>query len=695
MRSKTKATFGLTLFVLIGNPALAADTLVPLGATWKYLDNGSNQGTAWRAPTFVDAAWASGPSELGYGEGDEATTVASGPVDNHHITTYYRHSFNVVNPTLYTGVTISLLRDDGAIVYLNGNEIIRANMPAGTISFTTLAASTIGGSEEGVFEDYYFPATVLVPGSNVLAVEIHQRSQTSSDTSMNLSLIANTPADPVTLTRTPYLQRVSETEATLCWRTSVPSNSQVSYGLDPLALTQTETDTALVYDHKVRLTSLSIDTRYYYAVGSTTQQLAGGDSNHFVQTAPAKGSTDLIRIWVIGDSGTADADAAAVRDAYLAAPSVAGTDLWLMLGDNAYNIGSDYEYQEAVFDMYPTLLRNVPVWSTIGNHDGFSSTSNTQTGPYFDIFALPMAAEAGGMASGTESYYSFDYGNIHFICLDSQGSNPGPAGAMNLWLQADLAATVSDWIIAFWHHPPYTKGSHDSDDVSDSGGRMQQMRAQILPILESGGVDLVLCGHSHSYERSLLLDGHYGVSGTLTPAMVLDSGDGRADGDGAYRKPVAPAANAGAVYIVAGSSGKTSNGPLNHPAMFLSVEELGSLIIEVEGSHLDVQFLRETGAIDDYFRIEKGQAFVRGDANADGTVNVADAVKSLGYLFSQEVVECLRALDTNTDLGTDIADPVWLLSYLFSSGLPPAAPFPNCGSEAASALTCDTFAPCP
>ncbi len=79
------------------------------------------------------------------------------------------------------------------------------------------------------------------------------------------------------------------------------------------------------------------------------------------------------------------------------------------------------------------------------------------TGPYYDMFTLPAAGEAGGIASGTEAYYSFDYANIHFICLDSYDVDRSVDGAMLTWLEYDLVATTADWIIAFWHHPPYTK----------------------------------------------------------------------------------------------------------------------------------------------------------------------------------------------------------------------------------------------
>ena len=174
---------------------------------------------------------------------------------------------------------------------------------------------------------------------------------------------------------------------------------------------------------------------------------------------------------------------------------------------------------------------------------------------------------------------------------------------MMTWLQNDLAATTQKWIIAFWHHPPYTKGSHNSDTETE----LIQMRQNALPILEAHGVDLVLTGHSHSYERSFLLDGHYGTSGTLTPAMKKDAGSGREDGTGAYEKatPIG-GQHEGAVYAVAGSSGKISGGLLNHPAMYISLNKLGSMVLDIDGNRLDAKFLDNTGAVADYFTLIKG-----------------------------------------------------------------------------------------
>jgi hypothetical protein len=192
---------------------------------------------------------------------------------------------------------------------------------------------------------------------------------------------------------------------------------------------------------------------------------------------------------------------------------------------------------------------------------------------------------------------------------------------MLTWLANDLAATNKDWVIAYWHHPPYTKGSHDSDDCTNP--EMCEMRANALPVLEAGGVDLVLTGHSHSYERSCLLDGHYGLSTTLTPAMKVDPGNGRVGGTGAYMKPNGHPGHRGAVYAVAGSSGKTGGGSLNHPVMITSLDSLGSLVLDINNRRLDAHFLNNRGALLDSFTIIKAAPVGVPERGADMRLSIA------------------------------------------------------------------------
>ena len=164
-------------------------TLVASNSMWKYLDNGSNLGGSWTSFSFNDSAWLSGLAELGYGDGFEATTNSFGPdPNNKYITTYYRKTFPVADAAAITALTLKLVRDDGAVVYLNSNEVFRSNMPIGPIDFRTLASSVVGGVDEATFFNQGVDPGLLITGNNVLAVEIHQVSTNSSDISFNLEL---------------------------------------------------------------------------------------------------------------------------------------------------------------------------------------------------------------------------------------------------------------------------------------------------------------------------------------------------------------------------------------------------------------------------------------------------------------------------------------------------------------------------
>lgn len=608
------------LFALVlGAPTLfATDVLVPRGATWSYLDDGSDQGTAWIAPAFDDSLWASGPAHLGYGDGDEATGVSFGSdPGNKQITTYFRHSFVVANPAAYTKLRVRVLRDDGAVVYLNGVEMLRDNMPAGVITSSTIASASQSGSDEDVFQIYDLAPGDLAIGTNVLAVEVHQVSGTSSDVSFDLDLLAT---DTQFVTRGPYLQLGTTDSITIRWLTDTATDSLVRYGTSPGVLSSSVTDAAVSAGHNIVLTNLLPATQYWYSVGSTTDDLSGPDATHTFTTPPLIGTAVPMRIWAIGDSGTADSRAAAVRDAYTSFTGAVHTDLWLMLGDNAYDEGQNYEYQAAIYDTYPDMLRKSVVWPTRGNHD--------TTGAYAGTFTLPKNGEAGGMPSGTELYYSFDHGNVHFVCLDSESSGLGVGGAMHTWLAADLASTNQDWIVAYWHHPPYTKGSHDSDTEQ----KLIDMRENFLPLLEAGGVDLVLNGHSHSFERTFLIDGHYQTSDTFVDSLKKDPGDGQLGGAGSYNK--AFGSHNGAVYCVAGSSGKTSSAPVDHPAMAYSDVTLGSLVIDVDGLSMTVQFLDANAVVKDHFTLVKGD-FASWDVLGGGAAGV-DGIPQLVGVGTQE-----------------------------------------------------------
>ena len=138
-------------------------------STWSYLDDGSDQGTAWRQPGFDDSAWATGRGQLGFGDGDENTVMEAG-----HVTYYARHRFDVADPDDWSQLAVFLLADDGAAVYLNGVEIVRDNLPPGPLTASTPAADYRWGADENTYHPIGAPADPLVAGTNVLAVEVHQ-----------------------------------------------------------------------------------------------------------------------------------------------------------------------------------------------------------------------------------------------------------------------------------------------------------------------------------------------------------------------------------------------------------------------------------------------------------------------------------------------------------------------------------------
>lgn len=164
---------------LVGAVASAtSDTLLPILSTWKYNDGGTDLGTTWRDAGFNDAAWPSGAGQLGYGDGDEGTVVGFGPATNKNPTTYFRTTFQVADTSLVSHLNVLLVRDDGAVVYINGQEVLRANMPAsGSIGFNTPPVASVGPAEENIYGQYQLVRPPLVNGTNVVAVEIHQHAK--------------------------------------------------------------------------------------------------------------------------------------------------------------------------------------------------------------------------------------------------------------------------------------------------------------------------------------------------------------------------------------------------------------------------------------------------------------------------------------------------------------------------------------
>ncbi|WP_124636650.1 metallophosphoesterase [Taibaiella sp. KBW10] len=617
-------------------PAIAIDTLpIMKGSKWAYNDSGiSLDGSSWTTTNYNDTFWSQGPGKLGYS--DNALTILNyGPsASNKYITYYFRKKFNVPSvAALSDTLLLNLLRDDGAIVYINGQEVLRSNMAAGAFDYQTFSSAIVDGVDESTYFPYHVPKNLLVDGINTIAVEVHQRDGTSSDLGFDMDLsIMPKPS----LIRGPYLQVATTNSIHLRWRTDQATSSRVHYGTSSNSLTGTVTDSTLTMEHELVLNGLAPHTKYWYSIGSITDTLQGDTSNYFMTLRPA-GDTALLRIGVIGDCGNNSTNQINVRDQVAAYLGGNYMDSWILLGDNAYTTGTDAEFQVEFFNIYKNrFLKQNPLFPAPGNHDYGNSTSspsvvNHSVAPYYKSFSMPSNGEAGGVPSGKQSYYSFDVGNVHFLSLDSYGKEDSATlmydttGAQVQWIKADLAAnTNKGWVVAYWHHPPYTMGSHNSD----SEGDLVNIRQNFIRILERMGVDMILCGHSHDYERSKLMQGHYGSEATFNPSVHnISQSSGLYDGSANSCPYIKDSVTqpTGTVYVVSGSAGQLGGTQASFPHAALSAyadaTHGGAMMLEVQGNRLDAKWVCADGTIRDHFTMMK-------DVNVHKTytINAGDSV---------------------------------------------------------------------
>jgi 3',5'-cyclic AMP phosphodiesterase CpdA len=362
------------------------------------------------------------------------------------------------------------------------------------------------------------------------------------------------------LPRLPYLQSVGATSALVAFRTGVSCTPFVRYG-PGTDLSRTAMASAAGWRHAVKLTGLSAGQTYSYVVeacGSVT-----GVRQFRTATLPG---TSRVHFTAMGDFGTGGSAQVEVL-ARLGQAGRAG-ELLLALGDNAYSSGTEQELQDRLFKPMAALLRQVPLFPSLGNHEYLTN----QGQPYLDNFYLPANNPAV-----TERYYSFNWGPVHFVALDSNcaiglaTSDRCTLAAQKSWLAQDLAATQQPWKVVFFHHPPWSSGAH---------GSQLAMRREFAPLFEQYGVDLVLTGHDHNYERSKPMKGD-GVAATGTR---------------------------GVTYVVVGSGGATLRTfPIAQPSWtaYRNNTDMGYLDVVVDGGTLNARFLNPAGTVRDSLTLTK------------------------------------------------------------------------------------------
>jgi 3',5'-cyclic AMP phosphodiesterase CpdA len=420
------------------------------------------------------------------------------------------------------------------------------------------------------------------------------------------------------LIRGPYLQVATINSMVIRWRTDELDVSFVRYGRKLGKLGQLTGNGNRTQEHMVTLTGLEPYTKYYYLVEGFKDTLQGDENNYFT-TLPLAGKEGKYRIGVFGDCGNNSTHQRNTKEQF---EKYLGNNLlnaWILLGDNAYSFGKDIEYQSNFFNSYKdNLLKKSPLFPAPGNHDyqdePYSSEVAQRSGEiaYYKNFTMPTKGESGGVPSNTSAYYSFDIGNIHFLSLDSQGEDDRGLRLFDTtsrevrWVKEDLEANKNKgWVIAYWHHPPYTMGSHNSNTER----QLVKIRENFIPILERYGVDLILCGHSHSYERSKLMQGHYGPMASFTAKKnLVSNSSGFYDGTANSCPYIKDESGQGTVYVVAGSSGRVDGKQTTFPhdaLPFSNVDVGGACILEVEGNRLDLKWICEDGEIKDRFTMMK------------------------------------------------------------------------------------------
>jgi len=358
----------------------------------------------------------------------------------------------------------------------------------------------------------------------------------------------------------PAVALPAPTAMSITWASTTSVVGSVEFG-PTAAYGSTVADASPGREHALRLTGLTAASTWHYRLLHAGVP-AGGD--HVFRTPVADRTSAPFRFAVVGDGGTGCAEEFTV----LARVAAMTPDFVLHTGDVAYDAGTAQEVRNAFLIPFAPLCESVPVFVTWGNHDVGTSGGR----PLADAVVLPTNDE-----EGTEYYASFDWGNLHAITLDSNRAY-GPGSPQRLWLERDLAspaALLATWTIVFFHHPAYSSSSHGSTAAVD---------AELVPVFDAHGVDLVFNGHDHDYERT-----HPMAAGAPTSTT----------GGPAYVDPL------GTIYVVTGGGGKELYPAGTSAFTAFSVSAFHALEVDVAGASLTVTAIRDDGVTLDSFSITK------------------------------------------------------------------------------------------
>ena len=506
----------LSLFLCLGCVLVVrADpsSVIRVGEAWRFLktaDSGVSPGVGWRRLGFDDAQWRMADSGLVVPEDDDEPVVRRAAAEPGWA--YLRKKFTVSKPGDIHYLLLRVEHEAGFVAYLNGVEIARRSGKG--IHFPT-AAETASGIEDasvfGVAVDVTQFASLLVPGDNLLALEGASTGESLAPFPISAALAAN-------FTRGPFLQSMTPTGVQIIWRTGLPGSSFVDYGRTA-ALGSVVTNGESVVNHVVGLTGLQPETTYYYRVGSAMEADVLRGSVESFRTFKTAGP---IKFLLVGDTGQAS-----VAQGHIAAVMRnSQPDLVLHGGDILYSAPWTEENADMrIFNYYQQQMKTTPFYFAIGNHDLGCCFPETVD---LDIYSWPSNAMnfqrtfylPTNSLTGTEHFYSFDQGDVHFVALYNPwfSAYVFPADTTQYrWLTNDLASSTKPWKFLFMHSPIAHSGQHATADrgtpLAPFNGILDQteMMNLLLPAAQRYGVQLVFGSHEHSFERFAPTNGMHSV----------------------------------------------------------------------------------------------------------------------------------------------------------------------------------------
>jgi predicted phosphodiesterase len=342
--------------------------------------------------------------------------------------------------------------------------------------------------------------------------------------------------------RDPYVQSVLASSAVIAWVSDEPGVGCVEYGGTP-QLGRKEVDIRVDRRHVVTLSCLDPGSTYYYRVIEPGESLEMGS----FRTAPV-GEDSRFAFAVVGDSGKGGKSQLAVAELL----ERLEPDLILHTGDVVYPRGEERHYDRSFFVPYRRLIKEVPIFPTLGNHD----VERGNGAAYLKNFHLPH-----NNPQGAQRYYSFDWGNAHFVALNSELYHEDDSDSpeeQKAWLERDLRETRQPWKFVFLHRGLYSSSNHGGDE---------EIREDLEPVFVRYKVDMVFSGHDHDYERTVPMKG--------------------------------------VIYVVTGGGGKDLYRAHRSKWTAFSKEVHHAVLVHIDGERLSLEAIEPEGAVVDRLALNR------------------------------------------------------------------------------------------